>query len=412
MKKYLVTILLSYAGVLQLISQETDPGWGIKFTGFVKNDIFLDTRQSSASNGLREGHFYLYPDDISNDINGNDVNQNPVFHMLSIQTRIKGDISGPDAFGAKTSALIEAEFFGTSESDLNGFRLRHAYIKLEWKTTSLMTGQFWHPMFPVESFPGTVSFNTGAPFTPFSRNPQVRISQKAGIVSFILTAYTQRDFTSPGPDGFSNKYIRNSGIPGADLMIRIPAGDIFTAWTGVDYKKIRPELKTSVNVETDASVKSLSVYANFKIKTSPLTISMMGVYGQNAADMMMIGGYAVSEVTSIITQVKSYTNLSTGNLWIDMGTNGKKVAGGLFAGFSKNLGAADGIAGTVYGRGTDIDHLFRVAPRISFTGGKLSFAGEVESTTAAYGIRQTDGKVTNTHNVSNLRILLSTIYRF
>jgi hypothetical protein len=412
MKKSILTLLLLTAGVLQSHSQETDPTWGIKLTGFVKNDIFYDTRQSSASNGLREGHFYLFPDDISNDIFGNDLNANSSLHMLSIQSRIKGDITGPEAFGAKTSGLIEAEFFGTSESDLNGFRLRHAYVKLDWKTTTLLTGQYWHPMFPMESFPGTVSFNTGAPFTPFSRNPQVRLTQKAGEISFSLTAYTQRDFTSPGPDGNSNKYLRNACIPGIDLLIRIPAGDVFTAWAGVDYKTLRPELKTIANVETDARVKSISAFANIKIKTAPLSISLMGVYAQNGADLMMIGGYAVSEITDVINQQKKYTNLNTGNIWMDIGTNGKKISGGLFTGFSKNFGSGDEIAGSVYGRGTDIDYLFRVAPRITFTQGKLSFAGEIERTTAAYGTRGTDGKVINTHNVSNLRILLSTIYRF
>ncbi|MCK7533463.1 MAG: hypothetical protein MZV63_21735 [Marinilabiliales bacterium] len=86
----------------------------------------------------------------------NDLNANPSFHILNIQTRIRGDISGPDAFGAKTSGAIEAEFFGTSESDLNGFRLRHAYVQMEWPKVTLLTGQYWHPMFITESFPGNV----------------------------------------------------------------------------------------------------------------------------------------------------------------------------------------------------------------------------------------------------------------
>ena len=46
------------------------------------------------------------------------------------------------------------------------------------------------------------------------------------------------------------------------------------------------------------------------------------------------------------------------------------------------------------------------------TEGKLSFAGEVETTTAAYGTMGTDGRVTDTHNVTNIRLLLSAIYRF
>ncbi len=63
-------------------------------------------------------------------------------------------------------------------------------------------------------------------------------------------------------------------------------------------------------------------------------------------------------------------------------------------------------------RGNNIDHLFRISPRITVTEGRFSFASEVESTTAAYGTMETDGKVTGAENVSNLRLLISTIYKF
>jgi len=412
MKRILLIALLFAIFNGKSQSQETDPAWGFKFSGYIKTDIFYDTRQSSASNGFREGHFYLYPDNVLNDAAGNDLNANPSFHMLNIQTRFKADITGPDAFGAKTSGVIEAEFFGTSESDLNGFRLRHAYIKLDWTNTSLLTGQYWHPLFPAESFPGTLSFNTGAPFIPFSRNPQVRLTQKLGSLSFSVTAYSQRDFTSPGPDGNSNKYLRNSGMPGFNFQVRVPAGKSITGWAGIDYKKLRPELKTSMNFETNSTIGSIAAFANIKIKTDPLNVSLMGVYGQNAADLMMIGGYAVSEVTSVSNDYKNYTTINSANFWIDLATNGKKISAGLFSGYSKNLGAGDEIAGTVFARGNNIDHLFRISPRITVTEGRFSFSSEVESTTAAYGTMETDGKVTGAENVSNLRLLISTIYKF
>jgi len=412
MKRIILITLLIVISNVKGSSQEPDPSWGIKFSGYIKSDIFYDTRQSGASNGLREGHFYLFPDNVLNDAEGNDLNANPSFHMLNIQTRIRGDIKGPDAFGAKTSGVIEAEFFGTSESDLNGFRLRHAFIKLDWTKTSLLTGQYWHPLFPAESFPGTLSFNTGAPFIPFSRNPQVRLTQKVGTLSFSVTAYSQRDFTSPGPDGNSNKYLRNSGMPGLNFQVRVPAGKAITGWAGIDYKKLRPELKTSMNYETKSTIGSLAAFANIKIKTAPLNVSIMGVYGQNGTDLMMIGGYAVSEVTSVANDFKIYTNLNSANFWIDLATNGKKVFFGLFSGYSKNLGGSDEIAGAFYGRGTNIDHLFRISPRITITEGRFSFAGEIESTTAAYGTTGSDGKVTGSNNVNNLRLLFCTIYKF
>jgi hypothetical protein len=410
--KKAILILVFLNLVLRAFSQEPSPSFGIKFSGFVKTDIFYDTRQTAAPNAIREGHFFLFPDSVVADMEGNDINANPSFHILNIQTRLRGDISGPDAFGAKTSGAIEAEFFGTSETDLNGFRLRHAFVKLDWDKVTLMAGQNWHPLFPAESFPGTISFNTGAPFVPFSRNPQVRLTIRAGETGLSLTAYSQRDFTSSGPDGSSNKYMKNSGMPGFNFQLKLPVGNVLTGWAGADYKRLRPELKTVANYETDVTIGSFTFFTTIKIKTKPFTASMMGIYAQNASDILMLGGYAVSETTNMARRYKRYTNVNTGSAWLDITTNGSRITAGLFTGFSKNLGASDEITGNVYGRGSNIDHLFRISPRVILTSGKLSFGAEIESTTAAYGKMQSSGKVTDTENVTNVRILLSSVYRF
>jgi len=414
MNRFVVLLFCLPFFVLSAGAQEKEEGpvQVIRFSGFVKTDIFYDSRQSSAANGIREGHFYLCPDDVLYDEEMNDLNANPSFHILNIQTRIRADITGPDAFGAKIAGAAEAEFFGTGESDLNGFRLRHAYVRMEWPKAVLLTGQFWHPMFPAENFPGTVSFNTGAPFVPFSRNPQVRLTLMPGKVSLVLAAYTQRDFTSSGPDGGSSKYIRNSGVPGVHLQLKIPAGEHLTAWGGIDYKVIRPELKSATNYETDATVSGLAAFATLKLKTSPLNISVMGVYSENGSDMVMLGGYGVSGISDPVREIREWTTLNSTSFWADITTNGKKAVFGIFSGYSKNLGSKELITGDVYGRGTNIDHLIRVSPRMVVTEGKLSLAAELESTIAAYGTRQDDGKVTDTHTVNNIRLLLSAIYRF
>ncbi len=394
-------------------AQDEEPAWGIKLSGFVKTDIFYDTRQSTASNGLREGHFYLYPDNVLYDDEMNDLNANPSFHILNIQTRVRGDIRGPDAFGAKTSGAIEAEFFGTGESDVNGFRLRHSYVKMEWPKVALLAGQYWHPMFPAENFPGTVSFNTGAPFIPFSRNPQVRFVYNPGsFLSMTLVAYSQRDFTSAGPDGNSSKYIRNSGRPGMHLQVRLPVGDNLTAWGGVDYKVLRPEIKSAANIETDATVGSISAFATLKVKAGPVNLSVMGVYAENGSDMVMIGGYAATGTPDPVDQIREWTTLNTASFWADISTTVNKTHFGLFSGYCKNLGAGDPVYGDIYGRGSDIDHLFRISPRVTITEGKLSIAAELENTLAAYGTTQSDGTVAETGSVTNTRLLLSFIYRF
>ncbi len=197
MKKALLLLVFSAILAGSVIAQD-NTNFGIKFSGFVKTDMFWDSRQTVAA---REGHFLLYPANEKLDVEGNDINAKANFNMLSIQTRLRGTITGPDALGAKTSGVIEAAFFGHTEGDINGFRLRHAFVKLNWTKTELLIGQYWHPAFVTYCFPGTVSFNTGAPFVPFTRNPQIRITQKLGNVNLMLTALTQVDFVSTGPLG-------------------------------------------------------------------------------------------------------------------------------------------------------------------------------------------------------------------
>lgn len=409
----LTSILLTIICVPALAQDVSKPqAFGLKLSGYVKTDIIYDTRQSSAANGLREGHFYLYPDNVSYCADSMDMNASPSFHILSLQSRLKCDISGPDAFGAKTSGLLEAEFFGTSELDLNGFRLRHAYTQLDWTSTSLLVGQAWHPIFPTECFPGTISFNTGAPFTPFARNPQIRLTQKLKRFSVIATTYSERDFAGAGIDGTSNKYLKNSGLPSFNLQLRIPFLKTGLLFAGFDYKTIRPELKTTANYHTDENLQSLSGFITFNLKTKPINFTAMGAYIQNATDMLMIGGYAVSGIIDPVKQFKTYTNLNTLTSWFDITTNGKKFQAGLFGGYSKNLGANTTIIGPAFGRGTNIDYLLRISPRVQFISGKTTFAGEVEATTAAYGTVEADGSVSHAAPVTNIRLLIAAYYRF
>ncbi|MEI7597313.1 MAG: hypothetical protein WCK02_16305 [Bacteroidota bacterium] len=130
MKKLFLALLAVSSLTLNAQEKKEEPKFGIKFSGFVKTDAFYDTRQTV---NAREGHFLLYPDNILLDALQKDINNQGNFNMLSIQSRLKGAISGPDAFGAKTSGVLEADFFGNTGSgldDVNGFRLRHAFVKM------------------------------------------------------------------------------------------------------------------------------------------------------------------------------------------------------------------------------------------------------------------------------------------
>jgi len=190
--------------------------WNLTWSGLIGFDIFWDTRKPVEA---RDGGIYLYPADVFLDKNGKDVNARAFFNFCAMNTRLTLDIKAPKALGAIISGRIEGWFMGISNNDMNGFALRHAFIKMDWKSTQLLLGQSWHPLFTERMFAYTVAGSAGAPFQPFSRVPQVRVTQKFAKNNFLL-AYlnAQRDLLTIGPGGISSDYIRQSMMPEMGLQ--------------------------------------------------------------------------------------------------------------------------------------------------------------------------------------------------
>ncbi len=395
-------------------------GFGISFSGYVKTDIFYDSRQTV---NIREGHYLLYPKEPSLDPLGRDINAKSSFNILSIQTRLAGKITGPDVLGAKTSAYIETEFFGTSDADLNGFRLRHAFLTLKWTRSELMIGQFWHPMFVTDCYPDVVSFNTGAPFQPFNRSPQVRFTQTFGRLSVSATALSQRDFASNGPQGASSVYLRNAALPEFNLKLQYakangPEKTETVAGAEADFLKLVPRLVTASGYKTDESVRSLAGMAYLKVKRPRWTFKAEGVYGSNLYHLTMQGGYAVRDEVVLFDDVPdawSYAPTRGLSLWSEIQTNGAPWQAGLFAGYFRNYGAREAlvpVAADDFSRGYNIADLYRISPRLLYNVGKMRFAAEAELTGAAYGTPDAYGKVQGAKTVTNLRLLLAAYYFF
>lgn len=439
MKKiYILTIAFLVLSFIAKAQEEKEKKIGIKFSGYVKNDVFFDSRQTV---NAREGHFLLWPKGESLDANGDDINARSSLNLLAIQSRLKGAITGPDALGAKTSGVIEGAFFGHSNSDVNGFRLRHAFGKLDWGHTSLLFGQYWHPMFVTGCFPGVVSFNTGVPFQPFSRNPQLRVVHKFGGLSLTLAAISHRDFvTAAGWSGLSNSSMPDINFQVAYSSKNDEKGTEFLAGAGVEYKTIVPRLQSEIKVsdevnvvvndtvvnipavtqtyKVDESVSSFAGIAFAKIKIPAVTIKVEGVYGSNLYELLMISSYATVEVVDATTGEQDYAALNNYSIWTDIHTNGKKIQGGIFAGYTAPLGssefdaapATDAFAG---GR-SNVAYVYRVAPRVMFNSGKMRFALEYEYTGAAFGDGTYDdnGIPQNETAVANHRVLLGAYYFF
>jgi hypothetical protein len=432
MKNGILTLIIVSGLAITAHAQQTEQAqtFGLTLSGYVKADVFYDSRQEAKG---REGEFELYPSAKGLDASGNDLNAIGDFNILSVQSRLTGKITAPDFLGAKSTGLFEGEFFGTSDADVNGFRLRLGYVNLNWNnSTQLLVGQAWHPLFITDAAPATVSYNTGTPFKTLSRNPQIKLTQAiSSNVNVSLALISERDFQSTGPTSSTNAtyatYLSDIGtpssstifaqdavIPNTDIQIAYRDDNFVLAATG-DYKVLEPLQSTYINngtirgaYKTTEKLNSVIGQLTAKYKTADWSATVEGIYAQDPTSQYLIGGFAIKSLDTTNGSV-SYTNFNTVSFWTDL-VYGTQYQLGLFAGYTENLGASDNIATSklyFYGRGNNIKDIYRISPRFALNFGKTRFAWELEYTAAAYGTNNASDKekVVNTYTVSSVRAL-------
>lgn len=419
------------------------PDFSFKFYGFVRNYACYDTRESLTSNSEQ---FYYMPKNESLDADGCDINAQPNMMLLSITTRLGLNITGPQFLGAKTLAKIEADFagFGTSNTVL---RIRQAYAKLEWTHNHLLVGQAWHPMMG-DMMPDVFSLETGAPFTPFSRTPQLRYDYVYKGLKLTATALYQFQYTSYGPDGASFNYARNAVIPELYFQAAYKNGG-FQAGIGVDLLTLKPRQSYTHTVTVQEPVfdsagnpildangnqvftqnqvsktlkcnedKFLSItptlFASYK--ADRWGIKGRVTYAQNAAHLSMISGYAVTDIKENGEQ--EYSTINSIGGWVDATYKQPLKKGHLtfccFAGYTKNLGCDKEIVNNmIYMRGEkNMDYMWRVAPSVLYTHNAFQVGIEYNPTTVAYGKHDGDYKMYNPKSVTNHRICAMVKYNF
>ena len=401
----LALIFIFYSGFAQ-DSLNSKKKVTFNLIGFIRNDFWYDTRQEVTA---RDDLFNLFPKNVSLDKHGYDINSNGSFNIIAIATRLTMSLSGPDAFGAKTSGVIEADFTGVSNDDVNGLRLRLAYAKLRWKHVEFLFGQNWHPLFVEEAFPQVPALNTGAPFHPFIRNPQLCLSFFEGKSTIKIAAIAQRDNMSDGPNSTSSTYLRNSMVPDFHLQYQFKSGKNLMG-VGADYKYLRPLLSTQNSYQTYERIGSYAFMGFWKYENAKLFALIKAIYGQNLSEHLMVGGYAVA-TRDTFNFLQTYTPSNhlflTGNI-----VYGKNLQFGLFGGYIKNFGTSAENIGIYYGRGNDIDHLYRVTVFSSIRANAFKVSLELEYTTAAYGKADKHGVVQNWKELSDLRTAVVLMYIF
>jgi hypothetical protein len=382
----------------------------VKFGGWARADYFLDSRKGKEA---VDGLFYLWPEAVSKDGNGKDLNAKVNQNLSATATRFTALFTGPDALHAKSSAYFEFDFTGGSS---NYLLFRQGWVKLDWAKTSLQIGRLWHPLHsPVP--PSNVPLNYGAPYNIFCRGEQIRFTYKPGAFTLLGALFFQSGHASFGPNGQSLQYLRNSAIPDLNFQVHYTKGN-FTTGIMTEYKWLQPKEYTTINninYKTSVKVGSGAIAAFGQYKKGIFTLKGNAMYGQNMAEMSMQGGYAVKSVDAI-TGKEEYTVSSAFTSWLNL-IVGDKVKYGLFAGFQKNLGFQDALTAGVYkfyGRTDNIDKMFRIAPSISYYTGRMVFQAEEEISSAAYGtVDMTDnGRVKDSEWVTNNRLYLSVSYLF
>lgn len=396
----------------------SSPKKNFKFVpyGFIRNDFFYDSRQNFET---ASGLFYIIPKDLNLNQDNQDINDIPSSSFLSIASRLGVKVYGPEVFKAKSYAQIETDFAGYSGSTTM-LRIRQAFCRLDWKNTSLLMGQTWHPMFG-EVVPTIQSLATGSPFQPFNRSPQVRIDWRAKNAKFYLSALYQFQYSSIGPNGSSPSYLVNSKIP--ELYVGFDwreNGWLFGA--GLDYLQIRPRVfapieidgvKTNVKVDEKLGSWMANAFLQYVSPNKKISFKAKTIFGENMSHLLMLSGYGVSRELS--DGSFEYTNLKNSTSWVNF-VYGDKWQIGLFCGYMKNLGSDDSLMSEsttfVFGY-NNLDYVYRLSPMLCYNLKYFSLGVEYELTTAAYGdLNLETGKVINPHEVTNHRIVGVLMFHF
>lgn len=404
MKKYTLLLLLSL--IMGSVSAQKK-GFDFKLYGQIRADLFYNSRANEES---VDGLFYNYPKDYSYDELGEDLNSQDNSNMYLVYTRLGLDVKGPKLGTALTTAKIEFDFRG-SGTTLSTVRLRHAYLNLNWGKSSVLVGQTWNPLYG-DVAPQLLNLNMGAPFQPFGRAPQVRYRYNATGVQITAAALWQSQYLSNGPDGKSNKYIKNSLVPEFYLGVDHKTNNLLVG-AGVDVLSLVPRTQTTIDGKTykvDERVTSLSCEVHMKYTSSMWYVVAKSVFGSNLTHMSMLGGYGVKSVDKVTGEQKYSPNRNTSS-WMNV-VYGKNWKVGVFAGYMKNLGTGDAVT-TMYGTGTNIDQLVSGSAEVTYNLPHWKIGLEYNYTSASYGdLNHANGKIINTHSVGNNRIVASMLYMF
>ena len=401
MRKRLVFLVL----LVSLVKLEAQEGFHFDFHGFVNPHYYADSRSVV---GGREDMMLFYPKPIVRDAQGNDINDGWQANMLAITARLNVKITGPEMLGAKTSAFVEGDFTGATNATIDNLRLRHAYFTLDWGRHRLLAGQYWYAMVTHEIMPMTNPLNMGAPFHCYARQPQVRYTYSLDGLEAVAVAQWQLDNMSQGllngvPTS-STLFARHSILPELNAQLRYRTSRLFIG-AAANLKSIQPVVNTAGVASPQQLYRSLSysIFGSYRFEEG-FTIKVQTLLNNSLYEGCSLGGYLMYQ--SVDGNLVDFRDWHFNTVWLDIERNHGHWRPGLFMGYAQHIDEGPVLAiygpATIFGRGYDLDYLWRIQPRLTYTTQKgLSFVGEAEYTYAGYD-----------EPVGNLRLSLSAVYAF
>ena len=323
-----------------------------KIYGFVRNYFTYDSRESMSGTG----DLYNYqPKDenwnqteaaaATSGVAREDLNAQSTFRFLSLTTRVGLNVTGYKWRSTEFGGKIEADFYaginsvGTQTHKLSGtaqLRLRQAYMTLAWDSlkmgkslarVDLLVGQAWHPM--AADLCDAIALNSGAPFGPFSRTPQVKMDARLGkFVTLTAAGLWQMQYNSIGPDGQSAQYIAYAKTPEAYLGLSVHTNG-FLMRAGADVLSIKPRTLGTVldagGNEVKISVKdritTVSPFIYLQYKQGEFSIKAKSIFAQAGEHMNLNGGYGVKAINADGSW--EYTPTRNSSSWISIVYGGK-----------------------------------------------------------------------------------------
>ncbi len=436
-----------------------------KFYGFIRNYFTYDSRESYS--GTADMYNYQPKDEQWNQdelaattsgVPREDLNAVSTFRFLSLTTRMGVDILDYKWRNTEFGGKIEGDFYaGLSTKGTGGthslsgvaqFRLRHAYMTMAWDSLSmgkdyarlqLTIGQTWHPM--AADLCDVIALNSGAPFGPFNRSPQVRFDARLGkFITLTAAGLWQMQYLSIGPDGQSGEYMAYGKTPEAYLGLSVHnQGWLFRA--GANILSISPRHTgtvlaadgiTAVTVKVNDRITTCSPFLYLQYKQGEFSFKAKSIFAQSGEHMNMNGGYGVRAVRA--DGSREYTPTRSSVSWISLVYGGKvgaqedkhpqKLQGILFAGYVRNFGTAsplldadgNGFADEFYyPRNAKMNRMWRLSPTLLWTMGKFQLGCEYEITSVQYGlsgVAVSGLSEAGLHWVTNHRVQLMTKYNF